>query len=147
MNIRTLPRRRPRLLALAYPPSTLALLLLCTSMGGCRKEPQDQTGEQAGGNSGERSGEQGQSTTAVSHLLSATLEVDTGVSRLVFRFDTPATELENVGAVLDKAPVVSSPEMSWTGHFSDRQTLVITPATALSPATRYEIRFEVKYDF
>jgi uncharacterized protein YfaS (alpha-2-macroglobulin family) len=89
--------------------------------------------------------EQAQTTAAV-HLIGFSHEGEGEAGggsswRLVARFDQPIVDANEVGAILEPPPVTIDPAGHWIGHFNDRQTLVLRPTEALSPATAYDVRW------
>lgn len=62
-------------------------------------------------------------------------------AKVIVRFDRPAIPAEQVGKPAEPAPVTLSPSVGLTAHWSDRQTLVLTPKALLSASTRYELVF------
>ncbi|MBN2719452.1 MAG: hypothetical protein JXX14_26610, partial [Deltaproteobacteria bacterium] len=55
------------------------------------------------------------------------------------KFDKPAVAEAEVGKTLTKIPVSFSPRMNVTGHWLDRQTLVLKPTENYRSATRYKV--------
>jgi uncharacterized protein YfaS (alpha-2-macroglobulin family) len=55
------------------------------------------------------------------------------------QFDRPVVDAQLVGRPPDPAWVTIEPQVAWTGHWRDRQTLVIAPSTDLAPATTYKV--------
>jgi len=62
-------------------------------------------------------------------------------SKIVVRFDRPAVPAEQVGKPVASSPVTLSPSVGLTAHWSDRQTLVLTPSAPLAASTRYALVF------
>src|SRR5688572_3283005 len=55
------------------------------------------------------------------------------------QFDKPAVAETEVGRPIDPAWLAIRPAVAWTGHWRDRQTMVIDPAADLAPATKYTV--------
>jgi uncharacterized protein YfaS (alpha-2-macroglobulin family) len=55
------------------------------------------------------------------------------------QFDRPVIDEALVGRPADQAAVTLAPAFAWTGHWRDRQTLVVQPSVALAPGTRYQV--------
>jgi len=55
------------------------------------------------------------------------------------QFDRPVVGEDEVGKSLDVPPVDLQPAATVRAHWSDRQTLVLTPQGELAPSTRYQV--------
>lgn len=55
------------------------------------------------------------------------------------QFDQPVVSEVEVGGAASADAVTITPALRWTGHWRDRQTLVIQPSEALDAATRYQV--------
>jgi uncharacterized protein YfaS (alpha-2-macroglobulin family) len=55
------------------------------------------------------------------------------------QFDKPVVDETEVGRPIDPAWLAIRPAVAWTGHWRDRQTMVIDPSAELAPATRYTV--------
>ena len=56
------------------------------------------------------------------------------------RFDKPVVGEEQIGQTLAQAPVSIEPAIEFKAQWTDRQTLVVSPAVELAPSTRYAVR-------
>jgi len=60
---------------------------------------------------------------------------------VMVRFDKPVVAAGEVGKPVSKSPVTLSPSVPLSAHWSDRQTLVLTPTAPFAASTRYELVF------
>jgi alpha-2-macroglobulin len=56
------------------------------------------------------------------------------------RFDRPVVDAGEVGGAVDPDAIAVSPAVAWTGHWQDRQTIVLEVGEPLQPGTRYTVR-------
>jgi uncharacterized protein YfaS (alpha-2-macroglobulin family) len=55
------------------------------------------------------------------------------------QFDRPVIEVDQVGRPVDPGWISIAPAFAWTGHWRDRQTMVIEPGVDLAGGTRYQV--------
>lgn len=67
-------------------------------------------------------------------------EGDPGTGPIQIQFDRPVVDASQVGAALTEPPVDLEPAATVRAHWSDRQTLVLAPQSALAPSTRYTVK-------
>ncbi len=66
-------------------------------------------------------------------------EVEDAFSVIRVRFDKPVVPEISVGEELKALPYRIEPALETAAHYADRETLVIKPLEAMSPATRYTV--------
>jgi uncharacterized protein YfaS (alpha-2-macroglobulin family) len=111
-------KRRAR--ALAIPTLALCALALAgaVSCGGSNQAPPD--------------------LKVVSH---APADKRTDQSEAIqLRFDKPVVAESEIGAAVAQPPLAIEPAVAVKAQWSDRQTLVVTPAAPLASSTRYQVR-------
>ncbi len=113
-----------RALALAIPTLALCALALASALscGGSNKAPPD--------------------LQVISHAP-ADKRTDQGEA-IQLRFDKPVVAESEIGTALAEPPVALEPRLAIKAQWSDRQTLVVTPAAPLAASTRYQVRLTGK---